>query len=86
MSIRLDCWAPRPSQLACVQGDARSVDELLNFIGGEGQREAPKAKPKKKKGKRRGKATAEEQAADDTAEADGARAAGADASAPRHAE
>jgi hypothetical protein len=58
----------------------------MNFIGGEGQREAaPKAKPKKKKGKKRGKATVEEQTADDSAEADGAQPTMADATASRHA-
>ena len=67
---------------AAPQGDARSVDELLNFIDGEGQREAVKAKQKKKKGKKRGKgAAAEEQALDDAA--DGAQAASGAATASR---
>ena len=80
------CSQALTAPLACVQGDARSVDELLNFIGGEGQGEAaPKAKPKKKKGKKRGKGTAEEQAVDDTADADGAQAPIPDANAARHA-
>ena len=36
---------------APLQGDARSVDELLNFIDGEGQRDAKAKQKKKKKGK-----------------------------------
>ena len=69
-----------------LQGDARSVDELLNFIDGEeGQREAvAKAKQKKKKGKKRGKgAPADEQGVDDAAETDGVQAASAAANASR---
>lgn len=67
-------------RVRAVQGDARSVDELLNFIDGEGQREAAaaasaKAKPKKKKGKKRGgKGGAGDEQAGDAAEGDGAQA------------
>lgn len=73
--------------MRAVQGDARSVDELLNFIDGEGQREAAatasaKAKQKKKKGKKRGKGGAGDEQAGDTAEGEGAQAASA---APRRA-
>jgi hypothetical protein len=71
--------AYRLARRSLPQGDARSVDELLNFIDGEGQRDASaKAKQKKKKGKKRGGkgATPEEQAGDEP-EADDAQRVGA---------
>ena len=57
-----------------MQGDQRSVDELLNFIGGEGQSDnaAAKSKTKKKKGKKRGGGKAQ---ADDEHDSDDVSAA-----------
>ena len=84
-------WSAQPGSdalgLLALQGDARSVDELLSFIGGEGQREAVATeKKKKKKGKKRAGrgAASDEQAGDDTPDIDGAQAARTAANAPRH--